>query len=269
MGTVRETIDFPQDQRAFLQPYLPTEQNSSSPRPFVTLTYAASLDSQIASAPGARTALSGPESKAMTHYLRFKHDAILIGVGTAVADDPALNCRLGDIQSVDEQPRPIILDPSGRWKFSADSHVIRLAKEGLGKAPFVLTRATQPPAEMVALLSEIGGKFIKISGTVLERGFTWEKVFNALEHEGIKSVMIEGGGRVINSLLKPENKALVDCVIVTIAPTWLGTGGVVVSPDRQFHNGQVLPAPRLRDTIWHPLGEDVVLCGRLASQSKS
>lgn len=61
--------------------------------------------------------------------------------------------------------------------------------------------------------------------------------------------MIEGGGGVINSLLLPEYFSLMSSVIVTIAPTWLGNGGVVVSP--------------LDHAEWHPFGEDVVLCGKV------
>ncbi|KAJ8108835.1 hypothetical protein ONZ43_g6305 [Nemania bipapillata] len=74
--------------------------------------------------------------------------------------------------------------------------------------------------------------------------------------------MIEGGGAVINSLLG-ENADLVDSVIVTIAPVWLGEGGVVVSPPRTTR-GADRPVARLSDTKWVPLGEDVVLCGRIA-----
>ena len=90
------TLRFPESDRAFLQPYLQPENPviNESGFPHVTLTYATSMDSSLTLAPGMQTILSGPESKAMTHYLRSKHDAIVIGVGTATADDPGLNCRL-------------------------------------------------------------------------------------------------------------------------------------------------------------------------------
>lgn len=65
----------------------------SSDLPFVTLTYATSLDSRISAAPGVQTIISHPETKTMTHYIRYHHDAILVGVGTVLADDPGLNCR--------------------------------------------------------------------------------------------------------------------------------------------------------------------------------
>ena len=76
--------------------------------------------------------------------------------------------------------------------------------------------------------------------------------------------MIEGGADIINSILCAPDCDLVDSVIVTIAPTWLGQGGVVVSPPRAVDTaGQPTAAARLSNVSWHPLGEDVVLCGNL------
>lgn len=76
--------------------------------------------------------------------------------------------------------------------------------------------------------------------------------------------MIEGGAAVINSLLQPENFPAINSVIVTIAPTSLGVGGVVVSPPRRFNEvGKPMAAARLDHVEWHPFGEDVVLCGKV------
>ena len=88
----------------------------------------------IALAPGVRTTLSGPETKSMTQYLRLHHDAILVGVGTAIVDDPALNCRYPSA-NLTTQPQPIIVDPEIRWS-AARSKVRQLAKENKGKMPW-------------------------------------------------------------------------------------------------------------------------------------
>lgn len=96
---------------SFLDFYLPPK---SHPNLFTTLTYAASLDSRISLGPGLRTTLSGPESKTMTHYLRSHHDAILVGAGTFVADNPGLNCQYppADTKNALEcSPLPVVLDP--------------------------------------------------------------------------------------------------------------------------------------------------------------
>ncbi|KAB8261588.1 dihydrofolate reductase-like domain-containing protein [Aspergillus pseudonomiae] len=271
----REALTFPPSNRTFLEPHLPPNNDTkpSNPTlPFTTLTFATSLDSSLALAPGTRTTLSGPQSKAMTHYLRSRHDAILIGVGTAVADNPGLNCRIEGVggyggEGLLGQPRPIIIDPRARWDFTDKSKILELVKEGKGRAPFIVTSAgTVPAAEKRALLESYGGKFIPLELFVDEHGekeLDWTAVLECLRSEGLKSVMVEGGGMVINSLLEPRWAHLVDSVIVTIAPTWLGQGGVVVSPRRRVEGGQPVPAARLKDVRWYPFGEDVVLCGRV------
>jgi 2,5-diamino-6-(ribosylamino)-4(3H)-pyrimidinone 5'-phosphate reductase len=89
----------------------------------------------------------------------------------------------------------------------------------------------------------------------------WEEILKALKAEGINSLMIEGGATVINTLLARSD--LVNSVIVTIAPTWLGQGGLAVCPYGTTENGQRVDAARLRETVWRQFGADVVLCGRL------
>lgn len=138
---------------------------------------------------------------------------------------------------------------------------MQLASEGKGLAPWVVVAPERYDAcsEKRTVLESVGGKVVQLP--VDETGaFEWRDVLEMLGREGIVSVMVEGGGKVINSLLAKGNIGLVDSVIVTIAPTWLGTGGVVVSPERE---DQGVAAARLRDVRWCPLGEDVVLCGRI------
>ena len=268
-----ETLTFPSEHIPHFAHHLPPPTDADAgtlhrSRPFVTLTFATSLDSSLALAPGIRTALSGPQSKAMTHFLRSRHAAILIGVGTAVADDPGLNCRIASAPS----PRPIVLDPHCRWAVGLESKMMQLARSGQGLAPFVLHAAAAtsdgPSAEQRVVLEQHGGKYIVVPATTttgrVAGRFCWEDVLDALAREGLDSVMVEGGAAVINSLLAAPDNALVDSVIVTIAPTWLGQGGVVVSPPRTVGaDGQPTAPVRLTDVSWCPLGEDIVLCGKL------
>ncbi|PPJ50022.1 hypothetical protein CBER1_06812 [Cercospora berteroae] len=227
--------------------------------PFVTLTYAASLDSMIALAPGARTTLSGPETKAMTHYLRFRHDAILVGANTAAVDNPGLNCRYPEATLLD-QPRPIIVDPNGRWK-GIGKKAYRLAAEGEGKAPWVVT--TSRTFEKKSRLHDIEGDYVIVDEQDSNGAIDWEGILRTLFVRGITSVMIEGGATVINSLLaRPE---LVDAIIITIAPTFLGQGGVAVSPAPTTapNSGERINAAWLDQPLWKQFGNDVVLCARL------
>ncbi|KFY25595.1 hypothetical protein V493_04573 [Pseudogymnoascus sp. VKM F-4281 (FW-2241)] len=271
----KDTLFFPAEHRPFLEPHLPptnTQPIDGSSFPFTTVTFATSLDSQLSLSPGAPTQLSGPQSKAMTHYLRSRHDAILIGVGTAVADNPSLNCRIEGAggyggEGLEGQPRPIIIDPAARWDFTADHKIFQLVRDGKGRAPFIITGQATPPVEKKTILEEAGGKFITVDTTTTGtngHNLEWKNVLKALSAEGLKSVMVEGGGAVINSLLQPDSLSLVSAVIVTIAPTWLGVGGVVVSPPRRVdEGGKPMTALRLDHVKWHPFGEDVVLCGKV------
>lgn len=263
-----ETLHFSPADAAKLEPHLPSP-SSLEPRrlPWVTLTFATSLDSSLSLAPGTRTRLSGPSSKAMTHYLRSRHDAILVGVGTVVADDPGLNCRIGGV-GLSGQPRPVVLDPRGRWALSARSKVLELAAAGQGLAPHVITTTGCEDPTRKEWLEQRGGKYIAMSPGGSGGRFEWRDVLAALSLLGLRSVMVEGGGQVINSMLAPTNQDLVDSVIVTIAPTWLGQGGVVVSPERVHdEDGTPVSAARLSSVSWLPFGEDVVLCGKLTQGS--
>lgn len=267
-----EELTFPAPLAISLEPHLPpTNDSQRSPtRPFVTLTFATSLDSSLSLAPGVRTRLSGPDSKAMTHHLRSRHSAILVGVSTVLADDPGLNCRIAGVAS---QPRPIVVDPHLRWAPRSSDKVFGVCRAGAGSAPFILTGVPveEIPRDYVRLLEDHGGKYVHVPATPSGRDarprLSWEDVFGALLAQGLTSIMVEGGGHVINSLLEPAHHELIDSVIVTIAPTWLGKGGVVVCPDSVHDDdGTPLAAARLSGVSWLPLGEDVVLCGKLQSR---
>lgn len=265
-------LRFPEEARAFLEPYLPPKDliAVNGELPHVTLTYATSMDSSLTLAPGLQTVLSGPETKAMTHYLRSKHDAILIGVGTAIADNPALNCRLEGSGGYggwawEGQPRPVVIDPGARWVLTPQSRVLQTVQDGKGRGPWVIIApgfAIDPMR--LELLKYYGGKYLGLTDFDKKWRLRWEAILKALAAEGIRSVMIEGGGMVINDLLQLENACFVNSVVVTVAPTYLGRGGVVVSPaTRHDGTGRLQPAVKFQDVKWQPLGQDVVMCGRL------
>ena len=265
----RDALSFPSTSAMQIDPYLPQDRDLTMPYyPHVTLTYATSLDANLSLSPGVQTALSGPQSKAMTHYLRSKHSAILIGARTAIADDPSLNCRIEGVggyggPGVEGQPRPVVIDAKGRWKVSEESKVVRLAKEGKGLGPWVIGARDTPVEEgKYKALTDVGGLYTTLATDSSGR-FDWSDIFDTLGGKGIISVMVEGGGSVINELLSPRYFDLVDSVIVTIAPVWLGKGGVQACPDEKKNADEVkMEVGRLRKVQWVPLGEDVVLCGR-------
>ncbi|KAI9683637.1 MAG: 2,5-diamino-6-(ribosylamino)-4(3H)-pyrimidinone 5'-phosphate reductase [Trizodia sp. TS-e1964] len=258
----------------FLTPYMQSRAQRPPTRPHITLTYATSLDAGLALAPGRPTALSGPQAQAMTHFLRARHDGLLIGVGTALADDPGLNCRLACEPHLrrHNSVRPIVVDPNLRWAWER-AKVVRLAAVGEGLAPWIVVgEGKVPGGEARARLEEIGGRYVVVErrrGRAFggsQEGLAWENIFLALGREGLGSVMVEGGAKVINALLRPECASLVDTVIITIAPVWLGDGAVKASPEQQVaRDGRHMSAGMLLEVSWHSLGQDAVLCGRLDS----
>lgn len=157
------------------------------------------------------------------------------------------------------------------WEPRWEDKVLEVQRAGKGLAPYVLCakQLDEVPSGHRDVLEKHGGKFIScptsepgVDGG--QRRFSWADILQVLHKENLASVMIEGGGQIINSLLHPSNHQLIDSVIVTIAPVWLGRGSVTVSPDRvQDEHGTAVPAARLSDVSWHPMGEDVVLCGGL------
>jgi 2,5-diamino-6-(ribosylamino)-4(3H)-pyrimidinone 5'-phosphate reductase len=198
-----------------LEPYLPEPnqpRNASSANsghlPHVTLTYAQTLDSKISLHPNTRTNISGAETKAMTHYLRTRHDAILVGVGTANADDPGLNSRYSldrVLPKLESQPRPIILDSRMKWQPTSESKVLELAKYGLGKTPWWIVDHGQIARnqDKVRMIRGIGGEVIEV------RPRDWSSILASLGGLGIRSVMVEGGAGVINGLLEARNQKYV------------------------------------------------------------
>jgi len=240
-----EKLYFPPYQRRLLDPYLPNPHGPfPEDRPWITLTYASSLDSKISAGPGKQTVLSGPASKAMTHYLRIKHDGILVGSGTAITDNPGLNSRLSDaIEAQDRlslQPRPIILDRRARWT-PQGSKAVKLSSDGCGK----------PVNIFVGEASKRELDQYKVHGVECYPYVDFPGMLMTLKAIGINSVMIEGGATIINTILS-EHAHLVDSVIMTYAPVFLGQDGVSVSPDG--------PLPKFEKVAWLQLEDDVVMC---------
>jgi 3,4-dihydroxy 2-butanone 4-phosphate synthase/GTP cyclohydrolase II len=205
-------------------------------RPEVTLAYAQSLDGCLAAAPGRPTALSGPESKALTHRLRAQHDAILVGVGTVLADDPQLTVRLAQ----GDHPQPIILDSYLRTppeSFLASAHPRRAWIACLAEAD--PRRGDALRSAGAQLLPLPPGKDGRPSLPVL---------LEALQRGGIQRLMVEGGAQVLTAFLAQR---LANRVCITIAPRFLGGLHAIQSP--------LAHLPPLQDIRYESVGADLIV----------
>ncbi|KAK6463686.1 5-amino-6-uracil reductase [Scheffersomyces coipomensis] len=252
-------IPLPPSLIPFLKDYLPQPLSSCPHRPFITLTYAQSLDSKIASKPGQQTKISHLETKTMTHYLRSKHDAILVGIGTVLADDPKLNCRYHDPGSdVISSPRPIIIDPHHKWKYSK-SQLYKIHESNQGLSPFIIIdeSISIDPVELEAL-DHHGGKFIPLPLFNKSKSESWESILSSLLQLNLKSIMIEGGAMIINDLLSLQHdKKFIDSLIITIGPVFLGSEGVTVHPHTNVE---------LDNINWWSGIQDSILCANVSTK---
>jgi len=266
----------PEDVKPGTEP-LPNLVPSDSSRPYVTLTFAQSIDAKIAGAGGKQLILSGEESMRMTHWMRTMHDGIMIGIGTAMNDNPQLNVRHLPFPAQNthfqhyHHPRPLILDP--HLRLSPTCKLIINATKGAGVAPWVIS-ATPPEIEGFFaneddgekrkqwearrdVLQAAGVTIILVEPESIHPGLPpatsdlpLPAVLRTLREKGIRSVMVEGGARVIQSFL--ASRHLVDSMIVTIAPVFLGRGSV-------GYGGGLEDVPGLKYVSTEVLGRDTVV----------
>ncbi|MDD5466232.1 MAG: RibD family protein [Anaerolineales bacterium] len=212
-------------------------------RPLVTLSYAQSLDGSLAARRGAPLELSSPEALRLTHQLRAAHDAILVGIGTVLADDPRLTTRLAP----GTNPQPVVLDSRLRLPLGA-----RLLQNS-GAAPW-LACLEGAATERVIALEARGARLLAFSPDPDGR-LPLPAVLERLGEMGVRRLMVEGGAQVIAAFLAA---GLVDQVIVALAPLFVG--GLHVTSERLAGG----PFPALRDARVERCGADVVIWGRLA-----
>jgi GTP cyclohydrolase II len=207
-------------------------------RPLVTLSYAQSLDGCIAARPGGPLALSGPESLTLTHQLRAAHDAILVGIGTVLADDPRLNVRLVPGQN----PQPVVVD--SRLRFPSTARLWQTTP-----LPWLATTQVDSPRQQE--LETKGARVLGLPPSP-EGRVDLKALLTQLAEMDINSLMVEGGTGIITSFLAER---LVDRLILTIAPVYVGG----------YHATSTLlqPFPRLRHTHFTQSGNDLIVTGDL------
>lgn len=176
-------------------------------RPYLLLKLALSADGKIAAAPGARTAITGPEVKARTHLMRAQADAILVGLGTVLADDPDLTCRLPGL----EGRSPIRVVADSKAAIPRTAQLVRTAAQ----VPVWLLSLAE--ARTVPGLDKLSCAPGTAGGIDLADGLT------QLAARGVNRVLAEGGARLARGLIEA---GLVDELQLFRAPRVLGPQGV-------------------------------------------
>lgn len=174
-------------------------------KPFVTLKSATSLDGKIATVTGESQWITGEEARRDVHQYRHQHDAILVGVGTVLADNPTLTTRL---QLGGKNPTRIILDHKLRTPL--DANVVRDGKA----ETWIITSSSASP-EKIANLREAGVKVLQVSNERIQIG----EMLTLLGEHGISSLFVEGGAEVNGSFLL---EGAVNQVVTYIAPKLIG-----------------------------------------------
>ena len=210
-------------------------------RPFVTLSYAQSLDGCIAAKRGQPLALSGPQSLTLTHQLRSAHDAILVGVGTLLADNPQLTVRLVE----GEDPQPVVVDS---WlRFPPEANLLKNPVP-----PWVAAGEWADEARQ-RRLERAGARVLRLPADP-NRQVDLSALLERLGELGIGSLMVEGGARVITSFLCAR---LVDLVVLTISPVLVGGLHAIEA----LGESNLANLPRFQHLRHEWLGEDLILWG--------
>lgn len=178
-------------------------------RPFVTLKVAASLDGKIATRTGDSRWITGESARRCVHQLRNEVDAVLVGIGTILRDDPRLTTRLGIADQRD--PIRVIVDNLARCPLRAK--VVNRAST----APTILAVSQMASPSKLEALQQEGMQVIVVEKS--PRRVSLERLLEALGKRGILSVMIEGGAEINASALR---EGVVDKVLVFLAPILIG-----------------------------------------------
>ena len=216
-------------------------------KPWVLLKAATSLDGRIATAAGLSKWITGEHSRKAVHRIRNRCDAIMVGVGTVLADDPSLTTRLPGARGRD--PRRIILDTTLRTPPTA--RVLGLPSS----LPTTIYCGPAAREERVRELAALGAD-IRRAGLNGHGSLDLTEVLADLGALGVNELLVEGGGQVHGAFLRAE---LADELALFIAPLILGADGVAaVGP---LGLNELVSAPRLQEVVRRRHGEDLMVRG--------
>lgn len=232
-------------------------------RPLVLAKWAMSVDGHIATTTGDSRWISSSEARRLTHQLRSESDAIVIGIGTALADDPSLTVRHGiSLPSGREGQPPLRVVMDGRARLPTSSQLVQTCRE----VPLLLLVGEQAPEAATAALRQAGATVAKIVSTANGSRLCPAAAMDLLASRGVQRVFLEGGSRLMGSFFEAD---LVDQLTAVIAPIILGGDTAPAPVHGGFAARQVADAIRLEDVLVEMVGPDAVMRGTIRRGSTS
>ena len=216
-------------------------------RPFITAKFAMSLDGKISTHTGDSKWITGDKARWHVHKMRARSDAVMVGIGTALADDPRLTAR-------DERGNPLSRQP------------LRVVVDSRGRLPATARLLSEPGKTLIAVGSGVTGSQMGEHGDGVEfRHFPLRDEHIDLqglieflaEERDVTSIMVEGGGTLLGAMF---DLGLVDKVVAFVAPTIIG-GASAPSPVGGAGVEMMVDALELERVRWKRMGRDMLITG--------
>ena len=226
----------------------PFRKHARTGRPLVILKYAMTLDGKVATSTGDSRWISGEASRARAHRWRAELDAVAVGIGTVLADDPLLTAR---VEAVPRQPRRVVFDSEARLPLDGS-----LARS-VGESPVIVVCSRAAPRRHVQALEAAGIEAITVTGE--NEAARVRAALDELGHREIQSLLLEGGPHLAGAFLDAGE---VDEMRVFIAP--LLAGGREARSPVEGQGFQLIGASRRAiATEVEQIGDDVLIAARL------
>jgi diaminohydroxyphosphoribosylaminopyrimidine deaminase/5-amino-6-(5-phosphoribosylamino)uracil reductase len=226
----------------------PFRKHARTGRPFVRFKSAMTLDGKVATRTGDSKWISGEMSRHQAHVWRAEADAVVCGIGTALADDPLLTAR---IDGVTRQPRRVVFDSEARLPL--DSQLVR----GAGEIPLTVVVSRAAPRTATDALEAAGAEIIVATGQ--NEPARVRSAVAQLGAAGITSILLEGGPRLAGAFLDAEE---VDELRLFLAPVILG-GSAARDPLEGAGVEKIAEATRALTLECERIGEDILVTARL------
>jgi len=230
--------------RMLNQPFL---KHARTGRPLVIFKSAMTLDGKVATRTGDSQWISGEASRARAHRWRAESDAVAVGIGTALVDDPRLTAR---VEGVARQPRRVVFDSEGRLPLDS-----RLVKD-VSDVPLIVVCARAAKRTSVEALQAAGVDVIVATGE--NEGARVQHALDELGAREIQSLLLEGGPHLAGAFLEAEE---IDEVRVFIAPVLLG-GAKARTAVEGIGFGEIAAAPRPLAIETERIDDDVLFVAR-------